>query len=323
MSKLPLFNPPRLLRNRHLQTLWTRIRARRNRLNYRQQTLLASDGEQLLLHWAANITAQTKTIVLLLHGLEGSAESDYIKGMVANLASPERVPVVFEFRGCGQAPNQTERSYHSGEISDLSCVLSFLQQHYPTAAIHAVGFSLGGNVLVRYLGTTGSKSLVERAAVISAPLELAACAKQLSHWSAYIYKRYLLNSLVNKTIAAYQHKSWQHFRPPHPNQVRRVRSFWHFDNLVTAPLHGFDGADHYYQQCSGKQYLKGIQRPTLILHAQDDPFMNNEVIPTAAELSNHVDYVLTRHGGHVGFIQGSLLKPEHWLEQVVPDWLAR
>lgn len=319
---LPLFNPPRLLRNRHLQTLWTRLRARREKLEYVQQQIAAQDGEQLLLHWAASISADTKAIVLLLHGLEGSAQSDYIKGMVWALKSADLVPVVFEFRGCGEAPNHAERSYHSGEISDLSDVLNALQAQYPNVALHAVGFSLGGNVLARYLGKTGHSSQISRAAVVSAPLDLAACANQMNHWSAAIYRRYLLGSLKNKTLTSRHSKHWREFTLPQNKEIRKLNSFWQFDDAITAPLHGFAGADDYYQQCSGKQYLKRIKRPTLILHAADDPFMNEQVIPASHELSEHVNYVLTRHGGHVGFIHGSWLKPQRWLEQVVPQWLA-
>nr|WP_255522926.1 hydrolase [Neiella litorisoli] len=312
-----------LLRNRHLQTMWSRLKPRRHKAQWLVQQIPAVDGELLTLQWLQQPNQTHAGIVLLIHGLEGSATSDYIVGMADALLGHGFAPVVMEFRGCGEAPNTTERAYHSGEISDLETVLKQLQQQYPAQPIDAVGFSLGGNVLARYLGTHRQHSVINKAVIISAPLDLAACANQMTHWTARIYQRHLLQSLIAKTIAKRHQVNWQSFALPSDSELRKMNTFWQFDDRVTAPLHGFKDAHDYYRQCSGKQYLSDITQPTLIIHANDDPFMNRDVIPKLSELPKNINYLLSQHGGHVGFITGSWRRPVYWLEHTVPKWLKR
>ncbi|GGA73686.1 hydrolase [Neiella marina] len=277
----------------------------------------------MTIQWLQQPCQSHAGLVVLVHGLEGSAASDYILGMASALQQQRFAVAIFEFRGCGQAPNTKARAYHSGEITDLQQVLTWLKRQYPLLTIDAVGFSLGGNVLARYLGTHGDNSLIDHAVIISAPLDLAACATQMAHWSARIYQRHLLSSLINKTIAKRHRVDWQSYTLPSDTELLQMNTFWQFDDRVTAPLHGFSDANDYYQQCSGKRYLHRITRPTLIIHAADDPFMNSDVIPKLSELPSNIDYVLSQHGGHVGFIEGSWRKPVYWLEQTVPAWLSR
>ncbi|MCM2679364.1 hydrolase [Echinimonas agarilytica] len=315
------FNPSIWVRNRHLQTIWSRLFPRKQLVSLKTWHIPSSDGEQLNLCIANNLPIESKGIVVLLHGLEGSAQSDYIQGMFQALIRHQFTPMVLEFRGCGSAQNLKERAYHSGETSDLSHVIEVIRAQHPTQSISAIGYSLGGNVLAKYLGEMGEQCHLSSAAIVSAPLDLAACAAQMNTFSASIYQSHLIDSMQQKLIDKLKRVEWQTFTPPSPNDILKLKSFWQFDNTITAPLHGFDDVHDYYTQSSAKQFLKAIHKPCLIIHAKDDPFMNEHVIPLKSELSASIEYSLQDYGGHVGFIKGSPWRPYYWLEHTVPNWI--
>lgn len=216
------------------------------------------------------------------------------------------------FRGCSGEVNRLPRAYHSGETGDLAWLVSQLRQRHPARPLYAIGISLGGNVLLKWLGETGQDNPLNRAVAISVPFNLANAADQLNQPGSRIYQRYLLDKLqgsLRQRLACMD-------LPVDPDQALSCKTIRDYDELVTARLHGFNGAEDYYRQSSSRQYLAAIQVPTLILHARDDPFMTTAAIPRAGELSASVTLELAEHGGHVGFINGPVpLWPRYWLEQ--------
>ncbi len=222
------------------------------------------------------------------------------------------------FRGCSGETNRLARSYHSGETGDLELVLRTLREREPGSPIALVGYSLGGNVLLKWLGQVGAAAHVDCAVAVSVPFELEKAAWRLERGFSRIYQARLLHSL--KASVARKHR--QELLPAELGDLSAVHSFRDFDDVVTAPLHGFRDASHYYQESSSRQYLKGIRVPTLILHALDDPFMTPDAVPTPAELSRCTTLELSRRGGHVGFVAGRWpWRPRYWLDERIPAFI--
>lgn len=230
--------------------------------------------------------------------------------------------VVMHFRGCSGEPNRLSRTYHSGETEDLDCVVRWLRLHWPDRARGVVGYSLGGNVLLKWLGERGRDAPVAAAVAVSVPMDLAACAARMERGFSRLYRHQLVGSLRRKVLEKYAQ------RPGTLDleRVRRAQGFREFDTLVTAPLHGFTDADDYYRRCSSRDFVARIRRPTLILHALDDPFMIPGVLPDTSSLPAQVTLEVSRHGGHVGFVEGTGplgLRPGYWLERRVPAFITR
>lgn len=267
-----------------------------------------ADGDFLDIDWTTPARGQR---VLVLHGLEGSLESHYAGGLLQCLATAGYTAGLLYFRGRSGTPNRLARSYHSGETGDLEFVIRQLQQHHgPLLAV--IGFSLGGNVLLKWLGENGENTGIQQAISISVPFDLDAAARQLDRGLSRIYRNHLLRKLRLSVI----NKAKTH-PPPWPlERLRELRSFREFDNAITAPLHGFADVDDYYSRASCKQFLGAIRVPTLILQALDDPFLPVSALPRPADLAPSVTLELADQGGHVGFIGGAVpFKPHFWLEQ--------
>jgi predicted alpha/beta-fold hydrolase len=304
------FKPHWLLRSPHLQTLWP-VWARRKPPAGRKERLELADGDFLDLLWFDG----GGPLVIVMHGLEGSIKSHYAIAMMRALQQHGFTGLFMHFRGCSGEPNRLDRAYHSGETGDFTAVL----QHAVTVSgkpLHAaIGYSLGGNVLLKWLGEQGGHAPIGRAVAISVPFRLDAAGQRLEQGLSRLYQNHLMQKMRRGYKARFT------TRPsPLDVDVDTLHTFWQFDDQVTAPLHGFAGAGDYYRRCSSRQYLKTISRPTLILHAQDDPFMFPETVPVEEELSPQVRLELSRHGGHVGFIGGNLL-PARWLEQRIIRYL--
>ena len=221
------------------------------------------------------------------------------------------------FRGCSGEPNRLPRSYHSGDTKDAEFVVNMLHSREPETVISAIGYSLGGNVLLKWLGETGKNNPLKAAVAISVPFDLSKAANRIQHGFSRFYQWYFLKCLRERLTHKFQYVP----TPIDPSNIE-VRDIRLFDDLYTAPLHGFSGVDEYYATSSCRQYLKAIQVPTLILHAKDDPFMSADVIPTLQELSSSVKLEVTETGGHVGFVSGNVpWRPQYWLEQRIPLFL--
>ncbi|NAW67877.1 hydrolase [Vibrio sp. V27_P1S3P104] len=310
------------LQNPHLQTLLPRFIRKKARFEPTWQTLDTPDGDFLDLAWSeapGTKKAQSKPIFILFHGLEGSFYSPYANGLMDAFAKQGWLSVMMHFRGCSGKPNHLARAYHSGETADARWVLEYLRQQFPQQPIIATGVSLGGNMLINYLADYQTDPIVTAATAISAPLDLAACSQRIEQGFSKLYCRYLLSSL--KRNALKKHRLLQDTLGLSENGIQRITKLYDFDQLITAPLHGFKNAHDYYQRCSGMQRLKEIRTPTQIIHAKDDPFMTDAVIPKFS-LPDNIDYRLFTNGGHVGFISGTLTQPELWLEKALPDYYA-
>lgn len=269
------------------------------------------DGDFLDLAWMPELSGD---LCLIIHGLEGSLHSHYARGLIQAAQQADKRAVFMHFRGCSGEPNRMPRRYHSGETGDLRFVLETLHLRYPQKRIHVIAVSLGGNMLLKYLGETMNDSLIENAITISVPFDLAVAGQTLDKGTAKIYQRHLLNSLQ----ATFDEKCQLMEMPIRIPDKSEINTIYAFDDLITAPLHGFAGADDYYTKCSSRQFIPDIKTPTLMIHAIDDPFMTPSVIPTEKELPPDVTLELSQHGGHVGFIAGNTpLVANYWLDKRV------
>jgi predicted alpha/beta-fold hydrolase len=304
-------------RNPHLQTLWPVFFRRRLRPPLRRERLELPDGDFLDLDWTLN---DSGPIVILLHGLEGSSRSPYARGMLSTLPRHGMRAVLMHFRGCSGEPNRLARAYHSGDTGDLDFLVRTLRAREPHTPLAAIGYSLGGNALLKWLGEQGDRAPVACAVAVSVPFLLHESTRRMNRGFSRFYQWHLLYNLKASVV-----RKAQRMPPSIPlHELPGLRSFHDFDDRITAPLHGFRDALHYYTASSSRQYLKWIGVPTLIVHAEDDPFMHAGVIPGEPELSPTVE--LSRHarGGHVGFVAGSVpWRPRYWLEDRIPNWLGR
>lgn len=308
------FTPHPLLRNAHLQTIAPSFR-RTPALALRIERRELPDGDFVDLGWCG---AGTGPIAVLLHGLSGGFDSKYARGLAQKLIAKNWRCVMLQFRGAGPEPNRLPRSYHHGDTQDFRELLELLRAREPDTPLYAVGWSLGGNVLLKYLGEEGSKSPLTRAVSVCPPFQLKPCAERLSRGFSRVYQRHLLRELKQMIRT-------KHARVPLPIDLPRMqgaRDFIEFDNAATAIINGFRDADDYYQRASCGGYLGGIQVPTLIIHSSDDPFMTPAIMPTAERLPPGVTLELCEAGGHVGFVAaGPGLKAHWWLEDRIPAYL--
>lgn len=306
------FRPAWWLPGPHLQTLWPNVIPGRRAAQLQRERLELPDGDFLDLDW---MPATEGPLAIILHGLEGSSRSHYARGIVRALQQCGWHCVVMHFRGCSGEANRLARGYHAGDTLDFDYVVNILRARDRSRPLAAVGYSLGGNVLLKWLGEQGGDAGLLAAAAVSVPFDLHDAARRLNMGPSRFYQWVLLRRLrisilrKNHVDAALLHS---------------LHSLRDFDEYVTAPLHGFKGADDYYTQSSCRRFLRGIRVPTLIVHARDDPFMTPAALPDAAELSPLVEMHLTAAGGHVGFVSGpSPWRTRYFHEQAISDFFVR
>ena len=288
---------------------------RRPSLALRRERIELDDGDFLDLDWGPRTHGP---VVLVLHGLEGSSGSPYASGMLEIAHARGWRGVVMHFRGCSGEPNRLPRSYHSGDTRDLADVVSHLRASGDVPALAAVGYSMGGNVLLKWLGERGASAPLAAAVAVSVPYTLSLTADRLTRGLSRIYQRRLIGDLRAKLRRKFSHRA----SPIDLERAHGSRNFWEFDDCVTAPLHGFKDVHDYYSRSSSRQYLRDISVPTLMLHAEDDPFMTPEGLPSHDELSPSIALEVSARGGHVGFVHGSLpWRPRYWLEERIPAFL--
>lgn len=309
------FRPAWWLPGAHAQTLWPALCRPRGHLAVDWERVELTDGDFIDLAWSGPRDAP---VVLFLHGLEGGIGSHYAHGMMRRLNAHGLRACLMHFRGRGRAPNRLPISYHSGKTDDPQTVLAHIRARHGRAPVGAVGISLGGNVLLKWLGEQGDNSPLLRAVAISVPFRLDQAAVRLERGLSRLYQRHLVGSLRR----SYREK-FARIRSPLAIDVERLETFHDFDEHVTAALHGFAGADDYYARCSSRPFIPRIRVDTLILHARDDPFMFPDSAPSAAELPANVSLELTRHGGHVGFVDGALpWRAGYYAERRAAQWIA-
>jgi predicted alpha/beta-fold hydrolase len=314
MIQKSLFKPAWWLTNPHLQTIWQTIFRRQPDVTTQRERVLLPDGDFLDLDWVGYDGAP---IVLVLHGIAGNIEAPYAKGILRAIVDHNWCGAFMNFRGCSGEPNRLPRSYHSGETEDLQNVVLELKKRYPQRPIAVVGFSMGGNVLLKYLGETGAKNPLAGGVAVSVPFDLEKAANHINQGVYRLYQWWILRDLQKLLSQKFQKVK----APVDLGDLSSIKDFWDFDNRITAPLHGFADARDYYTKSSSRQYLKKIKIPTLILHSADDPFMTKDVIADVNDLSPQLTLELSDGGGHVGFVTGTPWNPKYWLEERIPEFL--
>jgi uncharacterized protein len=289
----------------------------------RVERLETPDGDFVAIHHLD--AAEGAPVLVLLHGLEGSVRSHYIQGLLRDAKARGWRAQVLVFRSCGGELNRSRRSYHSGETTDLAFVLDHLQSTFPSVSVVLAGVSLGGNVLLKYLGEQGQNisPRIKAAAAVSVPYDLARSSRFIDQGFARVYQWNFLRSLRAKAIAKLEQFPDLFDR----GRFTSVRTMFDFDDLFTAPVHGFDGAADYYAKSSSLGWLKTISIRTLLLSAVDDPFLPAEVLDEVREKARsnpNLEIEFHAHGGHVGFVEGSNpLSPGYYLEHRVGEFLAQ
>jgi predicted alpha/beta-fold hydrolase len=286
--------------------------------SYRRERWTTPDGDFIDLDW---VDAPPGTpLVVLFHGLEGSSASHYAASLMAALRRIGWAGVVAHFRGCSGEPNRLPRAYHSGDTEEIDWILHRLAQANPERTLFAVGVSLGGNALAKWLGERAEAAarIVAAAAVVSAPFDLTLCGHHLERGFNRVYTERFLVTLRRTA----QEKLARYPGLFDAARLRAVRSLYDFDDLITAPLHGFAGAADYWRRASAKPFLGGIRVPTLLLNARNDPFLPAHGLPAPKELSRQVTAEFPRQGGHVGFVTGRPPGRLEWLPQRLLHWFA-
>jgi predicted alpha/beta-fold hydrolase len=297
------FVPPRWLRGRHAQTVWASVFRMPIRLALQHERWELPDGDFLDVE-LLRAPSPSAPVVVVCHGLEGSSKAGYVRGVLRELRDAGVGAVAMNFRGCFDEPNRLPRFYHSGDTGDLAFVVDKLRAEQPGRALGLVGFSLGGNVVAKYLGERGDAvpPEVRAAAVVSVPFDLALCAKNLdgSDLMARVYRGRFLRRLRAKVA----HKARTHASMP-LDKARTARTFRDWDHDITAPLHGFASAEDYWTRSSAGPFLPSVKRPLLILAAEDDPFVPPEALPREAAAANpQLTLEISGAGGHVAFVHG-------------------
>jgi len=321
------FKPAWWLSNSHLQTIYPAfLRNVSNPPDYRRERLTTPDHDFIDIDYCGS---GNQPLIMLIHGLTGSSQSGYIKGLQSALLKQGFRSAAINFRGCSGSSNDRARSYHSGETEDIHFLYQTLRQREPETPLGVVGFSLGGNVVLKWLCEHVDRLNLFAAVAVSVPLLLDICATKLDKGFAKCYRGNLL-----KELKIYMKDKLRHLeniaRFEEAEKIKAlgdlsgINSFWQYDDRVVARLHGFNDVHDYYRRSSSRQYLKSISVPTLLIQAVDDPFMTSEVLPGPDEISSYVHLELSEHGGHVGFISGLIpFRPEYWLEQRIPEFLMR
>lgn len=299
------YRPAWWLPGGHAQTIWGRFARNRPDLPLARECLTAPDGDNVEVHVLEAAAGAPR--VLMLHGLEGTLRSHYIGGVMESARARGWGVVLMMHRGCGAAPNTARRFYHSGETSDLDFVFRQYVRRHPDSRWLLAGVSLGGNVLLKWLGERSHSvdPAIAAAAAISVPYDLEAGARHISEGFARVYDRRFLTTLRQKALAKLQR---------YPDLFDRERlegasSIFEFDDAVTAPVHGFRDAVDYYSRSSSLAFLGRIRVPTFLLSATDDPFLPSEVLDRVrivAAGNERIELEITSRGGHVGFVQGAL-----------------
>lgn len=315
------YRSPGWLVGGHPQTIYP-VFVRRPFVRYRRERLAAPDGDAWDFDWVdagAADARQDAPLVVLFHGLEGGSGSHYARSLMAAVTAAGWRGVVPHFRGCGGELNHRPRAYHSGDHEEVGAMLAAIRARVaPTTPVYAVGVSLGGSALLNWLGRAGAHGgrILTAAAAVSAPLDLTAAGIAIGQGLNRIYTRHFLSTLVPKGVAMAR-------RFPgtlDEAKIRRVRTMHDFDDCVTAPLHGFAGADDYWRRASSKPWLPGIALPTLVLNAMNDPFVPATSLPGALAASSAVVLEHPAAGGHAGFVAGPFPGRNEWLPRRLLDF---
>lgn len=313
------YRAPWWLPGGHLQTIYPYFALRRRPPAYRRERWDTPDGDFIDVDWLDG--PPEAPLLVLFHGLEGSSRSHYASAIMHGVARRGWRGAVAHFRGCSGEPNRLPRAYHSGDAAEIDWILRRLRELTPGVPPFAAGVSLGGNALLKWLARErdGARAMVSAAAAISAPVDLALAGDRLGRGLNRLYGRHFLSTLRSKSL-----EKLARFPGIYDGDaVRRAATLRVFDNLVTAPLHGFRDTDDYWHRASSKPDLAQITAPTLLLHAGNDPFLPGHHVPAPAQLPSNLEVVIPREGGHAGFVSGRFPGHLDWLPQRLIEYFLR
>lgn len=314
------YQPPFWLNNRHLETIFPALFRKTPDCQGKRERLELPDGDFLDYDLYTPLSVESAPLLLLSHGLEGDSKSRYIIGMVKIALDLGYRVIAWNYRGCSGEPNRLKRFYHSGESDDLRLMIQHVLNQYQPNSMYLIGFSIGGNITLKYLGEEGSglSPIIKAAATLSVPCDLASGAKHLAGIKSKVYMRRFMQSLTAKIKA-----KAKRYPELDATAVDRMKNFIEFDEYYTAPLHGFDSAEDYWKKNSSKFFLSNIQIPTLLLTAANDPFLTPACYPyEIAEQSSHLFLNVTKNGGHVGFYQKHP-KGYYWSEERIIEFIRQ
>ncbi|GAK60762.1 alpha/beta hydrolase fold [Candidatus Vecturithrix granuli] len=311
------YTPPLIFRNHHLHTIYPSLFRRVNGVRFKRERIDTPDGDFIDLDWSR---IGSEKLLLAIHGLEGSSRSRYIPGIIRAFQRRGWDGVAYNLRGCSGELNRTLRFYHSGDTADLDVVVRYILRHHHYTQLAIVGFSLGGNITLKYVGECGTSVPKEltHAAAVSAPCDLQSSSWKLAESS---------NILYMKNFLCHFHRKIRMKMRQFPGQIsderfHQIKNFKDYDDRYTAPLHGFASAEDYWAKCSAKPYLPGIRIPTLLINALDDPFLPEACYPVAEAKQNpHFFLEMPSLGGHVGFVTQNS-RQEYWHESQITAFMA-
>lgn len=322
MKRESEFKPPWWLKNRHLQTFWAPLTQKIPIPELHRERVELQDGDFIDIDWV-NPNRDAPTVVLL-HGLEGDMNSQYLRRMLFKVQQKRwRCALVF-WRGCSEDINRIDKTYHAGCSDDLDEILNHIHATKAPYPLFAAGYSLGANVLLKWLGEQGDSANVQAATAVSAPFDMGACADAIDRGFSKVYKHYLLASLKRRILRKLSPEDLLKKLNMMPKDVMLIGSFREFDNRITARLNNYVDADDYYKKVSSINYLQSITKPVMILHAKDDPFMSPDIIPTDDELSDSMELRVSNRGGHVGFVADAPIgEASFYLEDTILEYFER
>ncbi len=310
------FQAPRWLSSPHAQTLFAARLRKVERPPIWAERCATPDNDFIDLHCFGNPDGPQ---VMVFHGLEGSSRSPYACGLIKALIAQNLGGAVMHFRGCSGEPNKKVQSYHCGHTTDIAWLLHRVAVTRPGQPLLAVGFSIGAAALLNTLAQEKLPAELCYAIAVSTPFEPRSGAERMNTGISRIYQRSLIKDCVRSAKAKLASGV---ALPVDVEKLEQAKTFWEFDHHVTAPLHGFDSADDYYNRAAPRQRLRQIDRRCHIIHALDDPFFEPGMIPTDDELGPNTILELSQSGGHVGFVCGPLWRPVYWLEQRLTELLT-
>lgn len=312
------YHPSLLLKSGFINTVYRTFTSSKNIL-YDRVRITTADHDFLDIDF---VHQQTNTLVIILHGLEGSSQSTYIKDVVNYLKSKKIAVAALNFRSCSGEDNLKLQSYHSGKTDDLDTTIRYISQNYKYQNLCLLGFSMGGNIVLKYVGeTTQLNPKIQCTMAVSVPCDLAGSSLELSKKRNFIFMQRFLRSLKKKTFQKLE-------KHPHANiqktSVENARSFFDFDGAVTAPIFGFKSAPDYWKKNSCKPFLSKINTPTLLINALDDSFLSKSCHPfEIAKKSTYFNFMPTTFGGHVGFNHPFIGTSEQWLEKKLLQFMKQ
>ena len=302
------YRAPKWLKGSHSQTIFPFLLLSPRIIHYERQTIETPDGDFLHIDWVNR--NKNAPLVVVLHGLEGSSKSHYSKALMKYVKALDWTGCVIHFRGCSGIPNRLPRAYHSGHSDELEWLIALLQK-FNYEKIFIAGYSLGGNVLLNWLGRSkyqNNKSIIA-ATSISAPYDLTVAGNRLSMGINKTYGHHFLRTLKKKAVR----KIEDHKLNISIKQIMKCRTLKQFDNYFTAPLHGYADVNDYWSRASSKPFLSSIKKSTMIIHAENDPFLPGTELRTLTQNNGKIILNLTTNGGHVGYTSGSFPGHIDWL----------